>query len=143
MTYIDVIDYDGAARMAPFAKPAGQTQPLIFSYMDATGRIAVDRIAEGFGMSKQQVAETAGLARETLYRAERVGAPKTQTRLREMLEIIGRVTEWAGGKDQAMAWYRSQPIAGFGDRTAESLVKEGKASAVRDYLDHIALGGFA
>jgi hypothetical protein len=60
-----------------------------------------------------------------------------------MLEIIGRVTEWAGGKDQAMAWYRAEPIPAFGGRTAEFLVKDGKAGAVRDYLDHVALGGFA
>ncbi|PXW51632.1 uncharacterized protein DUF2384 [Chelatococcus asaccharovorans] len=94
-------------------------------------------------MSKTQLAETAGLARETLYRAERSRAPKAQGRLREMLEIISRVTEWAGGKEQAMAWYRAQPLPAFGGRTAEALVKEGKAAAVRDYLDHMALGGFA
>jgi hypothetical protein len=60
-----------------------------------------------------------------------------------MAEIIERVSGWAGGERQAFAWYRSQPIPAFGDRTAESLVKEGKAAAVRDYLDHLALGGFA
>jgi hypothetical protein len=42
-----------------------------------------------------------------------------------------------------MAWYRAQPIPAFGGRTAESLVKEGKASVVRDYLDFAALGNFA
>ena len=31
----------------------------------------------------------------------------------------------------------------FGDRTAEALVKSGQAAALRDYLDSIALGGFA
>jgi hypothetical protein len=60
-----------------------------------------------------------------------------------MLEIVSRVAGWAGGKEQAMAWYRAQPIAAFGGRTAEALVKDGQASALRDYLDHIALGGFA
>lgn len=118
-------------------------EPLIVSFMDRAGRIAIGRLAEAFGMSKTQLAETAGLARETLYRAERSRAPKTQGRLREMLEIISRVTEWAGGKEQAMAWYRAQPLPAFGGRTAEALVKDGKAAAVRDYLDHMALGGFA
>lgn len=120
-----------------------QTAPLILHYMDRAGRIAIDRLADGFGMSKSQLAETAGLARETLYRAERGRAAKTQGRLREMLEIISRVTDWAGGKEQAMAWYRAQPLAAFGGRTAEALVKDGKAAAVRDYLDHMAVGGFA
>ena len=118
-------------------------EPLVLSYMDRAGRIAINQLADGFGMSKTQLAETAGLARETLYRVERSRAAKTQGRLREMLEIISRVTEWAGGKEQAMAWYRAQPLPAFGGRTAEALVKEGKAAAVRDYLDHMALGGFA
>ncbi|MBB3978306.1 DNA-binding XRE family transcriptional regulator [Rhizobium azooxidifex] len=117
--------------------------PLVLSYMGPGGKIAADEVADGFGMSKSQLAETAGLARETLYRAERSRGAKTQGRLREMLEIISRVSEWAGGKEQAMAWYRAQPIAAFGGRTAEALVKDGKAAAVRDYLDHVALGGFA
>ncbi|KKB84724.1 XRE family transcriptional regulator [Devosia limi DSM 17137] len=111
--------------------------------MDPAGRIAAERVANGFGMSKSQLAETTGLARETLYRSERIGAPKAQGRLREMLEIISRVSEWAGGKEQAMAWYRAQPLPAFGGRTAEALVKNGQAGAVRDYLDHLALGGFA
>jgi len=68
---------------------------------------------------------------------------KTQNREREMLEIVSRISGWAGGKEQAMAWYRSEPIPAFGGRTAEALLKTGKASAVRDYLDHIAVGGFA
>ena len=130
-------------QMAEALKAPIQNEPLVLSYMDRTGRIAINRLADGFGMSKSQLAETAGLARETLYRAERSRAPRTQGRLREMLEIISRVTEWAGGKEQAMAWYRAHPLPAFGGRTAEALVKEGKAAAVRDYLDHMALGGFA
>jgi hypothetical protein len=111
--------------------------------MDDGGVVVADRVADGFGMSKGQLAETAGLSRDAVYKPSRLRAVKNQTRLREMLEIIHRVSGWAGGKDQAMAWYRAQPIAAFGDRTAESLVKSGDAGAVRDYLDHLALGGFA
>lgn len=122
--------------------PVGK-ESLILSFMDSSGRIAIDRLADGFGMSKTQLAETAGLSREAFYRTERSRGLRTQNRLREMLEIISRVAEWAGGKEQAMAWYRAQPLPAFGGRTAEALVKEGKAAAVRDYLDHMALGGFA
>ena len=118
-------------------------KPLVWSYMDRSGAITIAQVADGFGMSKSQLAETAGLARESLYRLERSRGAKTQARLREMLEIISRVTEWAGGKEQAMAWYRAQPLPAFGDRTAEALVKEGKAAAIREYLDHMAVGGFA
>ena len=107
------------------------------------GKLPVEDVAQSLGMSKAQLAETAGVSIDTLYRTNRAGSAKTQTRLKEMLEIVDRVSDWAGGKDQAMAWYRAEPIPEFGDRTAESLVKDGKATAVRDYLDHVALGGFA
>jgi Protein of unknown function (DUF2384) len=94
-------------------------------------------------MSRSRLAETVGIAPVTLQRKARAAAPKTQARLRETLEIVNRVSDWAGGPLQAMAWYRAEPIRAFGGRTAESLVKDGKATAVRDYLDSIAVGGFA
>ena len=102
-----------------------------------------DHIAERFGINKRELALTAGLAPATLQRKSRAEAPATTARLNEMIEIISRVATWAGGERQAFAWYRAEPLPEFGDRTAESLVKSGKAAAVRDYLDHLALGGFA
>ncbi len=117
--------------------------PLISRFIDTGGQVAIGRVADSFGMSKGQLAETVGLGRETFHKAARSNAAKTQGRLREMLEIVSRVSDWAGGKDQAMAWYRAQPIPAFGGRTAESLVKAGEAGALRDYLDHLATGGFA
>ena len=45
-----------------------------------------------------------------------------------MLEIVSRASGWAGGKEQAMAGSRAQPIAAFGGRTAEALVKDGQAA---------------
>jgi hypothetical protein len=96
-----------------------------------------------YGLTKKQLAETIGLAPEAFYKRERLASAKTQTRLREMTEILIRVSTWAGGPAQAMAWYRAEPIPAFGGRTAESLVKSGQATALRDYLDSIAMGGFA
>jgi hypothetical protein len=119
-----------------------EATPFVATLIDPQGVIAVDRVADAFGMTKFQLAETLGLARETVYKSSRARAPKTQARLREMLEIIGRIEEWAGGKFQAMAWYRAQGIPAFGGRTAEALVKSGHAAGMREYLDHMAMGGF-
>lgn len=119
------------------------TASAVLQELLSDNRVALNRLMKALRMSKADIAETIGVARETLQRAARADAPKTQTRLREMLEIVNRVSGWAGGQMQAMAWYRSEPIPAFGGRTAESLVKEGKAAAVRDYLDGVALGGFA
>jgi hypothetical protein len=119
------------------------TRTLTGRFLDSHGRVVVDRVIKDFGMSKGQLAQTTGLSREALYKESRLKAPKTQTRMREMLEIVGRVSGWAGGVDQAMAWYRAEPLPALGGRTAESLVKSGEAGTVRDYLDHLAMGGFA
>jgi len=115
----------------------------ITSLMDERGAVRVDEMAEAFNMSKAQLAETAGLAREVFQKSSRRDGPKAQSRVREMLEIISLVQSWAGGPAQAMAWYRAEPIPAFGGRTAEALVKSGSATAVRDYVDHLATGGYA
>lgn len=115
-------------------------------FADDNGMIIVRDVADWFGISKAQLASTLGVraAPATVQRnSSHAAAKMTQSRLREMLEIVGRIADWAGGPSQALAWYRAEPLPAFGGRTAESLVKTGKATAVRDYLDHVALGGFA
>ena len=111
--------------------------------LDRQGIVRMEDVADRFGLSKLQVARSLGLPKEALHKRERFVAPKTQQRLREMLEIVNRVSHWAGGQVQAMAWYRGESIPALGDQTAEALVKAGKADVVREYLDGIALGGFA
>jgi hypothetical protein len=130
------------ARKFP-TQPAVRGYSFVVRFLDDSGKLVLDDLSQSFGLSKMQLAETVGVRPETLHRTQRALAPKTQSRVREMLEIVGRVADWAGGEHQALAWYRAEPIPEFGGRTAESLVKEGKATAVREYLDHVALGGFA
>ena len=113
------------------------------AYFTKAGDVDIGRLADLFRMSKAQLAETVGLPLATVTKSDRMKAPKAQGRMTEMLEIIARIKDWAGSEAQAMAWYRSQPIPALDGRTAESLVKSGDAGAVRDYLDHMALGGFA
>lgn len=127
----------------PYMQPPKGRGPWISFFFGPEGRVSIKRVAQEFGMSKGQLAETIGVRREAVYRKARAKTGKAQARTTEMLEIVARIAEWAGGEQQAMAWYRAEPIAAFGGRTAESLVKEGKAAAVRDYLDHVATGGFA
>lgn len=130
-----------AGRDAPTATLLGAA--FVTHFIDKSGIVDVDRVADTFRMTKGQLAETIGLGVATMSKAERRTAPRAQSRVREMLEILSRVREWAGGEAQAMAWYRAQPIPALDGRTPESLVKAGEAGAMRDYLDHLALGGFA
>ena len=121
----------------------GEHGGLVAALMDRTGHVDVARAASLFRMSRVQLAETAGIGATAVAKSDRRAAPRIQRRMIEMLEIVGRVRDWAGGEAQAMAWYRSEPIPAFGGRTAEALVKDGMAGALRDHLDAIAMGGFA
>ncbi|MGH7023368.1 MAG: antitoxin Xre/MbcA/ParS toxin-binding domain-containing protein [Caulobacteraceae bacterium] len=123
--------------------PAPSRRLSIVGLIDERGAVRVDEVAESLRMSRAQLAETAGLAREVLQKTTRREGPKAQARMRQMVEIINLVQDWAGSPAQAMAWYRAEPIPAFGGRTAEAVVKSGGAAAMRDYVDHLATGGYA
>lgn len=101
------------------------------------GMFAPAKVAAHLRTTSGEIAETLGLSKDALQRKDRIAAPKTQTRIREMTEILTKVEPRFGSALMAYAWYRSQPLAGFGGRTAMTLVREGKATAVLDYLDAV------
>jgi uncharacterized protein (DUF2384 family) len=105
--------------------------------------VETDRLAEVLHATKTELARATGLPRDAITRRDRAGSKKTQRRLRDTVEIIHRVTPWAGSMARAFAWFRSQPLPSFGDKTAEDLLKEGRAEAVLAYLSRIADGGYA
>lgn len=107
------------------------------------GFVAADRLSDMLHITRAELAAAVGLSRDAVTKTARVSAHATQARLRDIVEILNRVRPWAGSPQQAFAWYRSQPIPSFGDQTAESLVKEGRAEAVKRYLDRITVGGYA
>lgn len=110
---------------------------------DDAGLVAAARLSETLRITRGELAVALGLSRDAVAKTARSRSPATQSRLRDMVEILNRVRLWAGSPQQAFAWYRSQPLPSFGDQTAEALVKEGRAEAVKRYLDRITLGGFA
>ena len=107
------------------------------------GTVATDRLAELLHVTKTELALATGLSRDAVSKQSRLRSRQTQTRLRDTVEIINRVTPWTGSVGRAFAWFRSQPLPSFGDRTAEELVKEGRVQALKDYLSRIAEGGYA
>lgn len=132
-----------ASKPARAAQRDAQHGFLIAARYLTDGLVDVDKIVAELGMTKAALAQSLGFAEETLQRFSRVTAPKTQHRLRDMLEILTRVAPWAGGMPQALGWYRGQGIPALGDQTAEALVKTDQAGLVRSYLDGIAAGSYA
>jgi hypothetical protein len=107
------------------------------------GRVETNRLIEVLRITKIELALASGLSRDSVSKRSRMNSRATQTRLRDVAEIIYRVLPWAGSMPQAFAWYRAQALPSFGDRTPEELVKEGRAEAVKAYLGRIAAGGYA
>ena len=93
--------------------------------------------------TKSEMAKTLGLAQDVFSRVERLRAKKTQTRLREMLEVLIRANQFTDSLLAAYAWYRSEPIVGFGGHTASSLVRDGHADWIHEYFDRKQAGGYA
>jgi hypothetical protein len=107
------------------------------------GMVEPDRLSGVLRITKGELAAASGLSRDAVSKTRRLQAPATQTRLREVAEIINRILPWCGSVQQAFAWYRSQPIPSFGDQTAEDLVRDGRAEHVMSYLSRVAVGGYA
>jgi hypothetical protein len=103
------------------------------------GHFAPRQMAATLRTTVDEIAETVGLGRDALARASRVENPKTQKRLREMIEIVNRVSPRFGSDLLAYAWYRSTPLAGYGV-TAMQLVRDGNAASVHRYLDRLDAG---
>lgn len=100
-------------------------------------------VARALRTTKAEIANTLGLEEDSFMRDSRAGPRKTQVRLRQMLEILDRVEAETGSPLAAYAWFRSEPLPGFGGATPDQLVREGKADQVRAYLDRIMSGGYA
>ncbi|MFN0113143.1 MAG: antitoxin Xre/MbcA/ParS toxin-binding domain-containing protein [Paracoccaceae bacterium] len=98
------------------------------------------RIAEALLTTQDEVARTLGLGRDALARKDRAATPKTQRRLREMVEILNRVEGRFGSPLMAYAWLRSEPLPGYGGLTAMALLREGRADAVMELIDAVDAG---
>ncbi len=116
---------------------------LLNDVISANGTIQTAPLAQRLHITKVELANAIGLSKDAVTKKIRLTSKATQSRLRETVEIINRISTWSGSVQAAFAWYRSQPIPSFGDKTAEDLVKEGRGEAVRAYLARITEGGYA
>lgn len=107
------------------------------------GQFEPRKIAAALRTSAEEVAMTVGLSKDALQRRARIRADRTQRRLRELVEVLNKVEPRFGSDLMAYAWYRSEPLPGFGGLTAMQLVQEGKAQQVLEYIDAVDAGIFA
>ena len=100
-------------------------------------------VASALRTTKAEIAGTLGLSRNAFSGASRIRARKTQTRLRQMLEILHRVEAQTGSALAAYAWFRAEPLPCFGGLTPDQLLRQDRADQVHAHLDRVVAGGYA
>lgn len=138
-----VLAYRKTRTPVAVSMPEATARGWLHEVMDAEGHMVIPQLIEDLGTTASDLAATVGLPRDAISKTARQSSPRTQSRLREAAEVLNLLCVLAGSLPLAYAYYRAQPLPALGGRTAEALVKDGHASLVRDYLDHIQQGGYA
>lgn len=100
--------------------------------------LSPSRFADVFGYQLQEVAERAGVHRNTLRL--RPGTQQLQAYLQGMVRVLDAATELTGDRDRAVFLIRNEPLRAFDRKTAAALVAEGRADDVVLYLESFAGG---
>lgn len=95
------------------------------------------RLSKALGVKVTSLAELTGVHRNTLRNPS---SERLQGRMREMVKVISAAAELTGDLDKAIYWYRNEPIADYGYRTAGELVADGQVEAVLAYIRDIENG---
>ena len=96
------------------------------------------RFSQALNIDLQMLAEQAHVHRNTISRAP--GSRGIQDFLREALRIIKAATDLTGDLNRALFWYRTEPLAVFGYKTAERLASEGRTDDVLRYVSSLEAG---
>lgn len=102
-----------------------------------TPYISPARLSKALGVKVTNLAELTGVHRNTLRNP---GSERLQTRMREMVKAISAAAVLTGDLQKAIYWYRNEPIADYGHRTAAELVAEGEIEAVLAYVRDLENG---
>ena len=127
--------------MADTLAPSGAYRRFVESLKDSDASIPVlspKRFSQALHIDLRTLAEQAHVHRNTVTRAPSSRA--VQDFLREALRVIKAATELRGDLNQALFWYRNEPLSAFAYRTAERLVSEGRADAVLAYVSSLEAG---
>ena len=102
-----------------------------------TPHISPRRVAEALGIQLSRLAEIAGVHRNTLSNP---ASERLQDRLRDMVRVIMAASELTGDIEQAIYWFRNEPIVTLKRQTAAELVAGGHADAVMLHLSELVDG---
>jgi len=118
--------------------PAALVSGFVASLQEPrTPYISPKRFSEALGVQVASLATLAGVHRNTLRNP---ASERLQDKLREMIRVISAAAVLSGDVEKALYWFRNEPIADYGHRTAAELVAEGHVEAVLAYLRDLENG---
>ena len=118
--------------------PAALVSGFVASLQEPrTPYISPKRFSEALGVQVASLAALAGVHRNTLRNPS---SERLQDKLREMIRVISAAAVLGGDVEKALFWFRNEPIADYGHKTAAELVAEGQVEAVLAYLRDLENG---
>lgn len=100
--------------------------------------LSPERFTTLMNMDVKELASQAHVHRNTVTRAPE--SENLQRFIREAVRVVRAAVDIVGDVDQAIFWYRNEPLPVFKYRTAEVLVSEGRTEDVLDYVMSLQAG---
>src|SRR5580700_7521234 len=100
--------------------------------------VSARRFGDALHIDLQTLAQQAHVHRNTLSRQP--ASESVQRFLREALRVIRAATDISGDVNQALFWYRNEPLPVFDYKTAEQLVSDGRTDDLLRYVSSFEAG---
>lgn len=103
-----------------------------------TSQFSATSVASLFGLQQQDLAELAGVHRNTLRTHPE--SPRLQAALRDLMRVVSAATMVQPDAQRAVFLIKNEPIAAFRHKTLLQLVQEGRTEDAIAYLESISAG---
>jgi hypothetical protein len=114
-------------------------KPFVEQFRESnTPFLSPTKVSEFLGWQIQELAERARVHRNTP--SARPHTPRLQSYLQDVLRVLTAATELTQDPERAAFLVRNEPLRAFEYKTADTLIKEGRAKDVIAYLESLAGG---
>ncbi len=100
--------------------------------------ISPKRFGQVLRVDMQTLATKAHVHRNTISRAP--DAESVQHYLRESVRVVRAATDIAGSVEEAIYWYKNNPLSTFDYKTPQDLVSEGRTETLIRYIKSLQAG---
>lgn len=100
--------------------------------------VSARRFGDALHIDLQTLAQQAHVHRNTLSRQPT--SESVQRFLRDALRVIRAATDISGDVNQALFWYRNEPLPVFDYKTAEQLVSDARTDDLLRYVSSLEAG---